>query len=147
MNKIVSVHSSLKKNHRFITAMIIEKMEQKGFLDLRASFIDILLVVIEADEGRSIKEIGKSCALKKQTMTTHINELLNRGYIQKIRNKKDKRSQFITLSDYGLKFQLAIKDVMLDIEEELESQLGTIELESIDTSLSNMYSKMIKNNQ
>lgn len=147
MNHLTLLSSYLKKIHRKFTFDVIDRMEAKGFLDLRPSFIEILLVVMSSSNelGPTIKEIGEACGLKKQTMTTHINELVKRGYILKTKNPSDKREQNITLTNYGLKFQLSVNQVVGILEDQYSENIGIIEIQKLEKSLENFYLKIKSN--
>ena len=58
-----------------------------GHEGLTYSYIEVISYICE-NEGESIKTIGSSLGLKKQTMTNHISELEKRGFLE--RRKKSK---------------------------------------------------------
>ena len=107
MNRLSNIGNLLKKIYRIYSQSLLSMLKDRGFSDLRASFLEILSFLCES-EGASIKEIGESCGLKKQTMTSHLNELENRGYIKRTTGLVDKRKQKIFLTEYGEKFKLNV---------------------------------------
>ena len=90
MKKIANIGSLLKKIYRVYSVELMKELQSRGFNDLRPSFLEILMYLSEND-GPSIKMIGKACGLKKQTMTSHLNELEKRGYITRVHSEHDKR--------------------------------------------------------
>ena len=102
----------------------------------------MLLFICEHD-GPSIKEIGAGCGLKKQTMTSHLNELENRGYIERKINSHDKREQNIFLTEYGQKFKLNLFECIGDIEKKYTDLIGDLELNRVELILKNFHSKLL----
>lgn len=143
MKKFSNIGSLLKKIYRAYSQEILERLEEKGFTDLRPSFLEILVFVSENDNS-NIKNIGKSCGLKKQTMTSHLNELEIRGYIKRTIGSVDKREQRIELTSYGEKFKMNLIEVMNDFEKKIIQKLGEPELDRIEYHLENLYKEFIK---
>lgn len=141
MKKVSLIGSLLKKIYRSYSNELLSLLQQRGFTDLRPSFLDILLFVCE-QEGSSIKEIGLACALKKQTMTSHLNELEKRGYVKRMTGDKDKREQKIYLTQYGEKFKLNLFECVDVIESKYMAVLGEVELDRTEHLLKNFYNKV-----
>lgn len=119
-------------------------LQAKGYTDLRASFLEILSYLCEV-EGPTIKEIGVNCGLKKQTMTSHLNELESRGYIRRETSLNDKREQLVYLTDYGMRFKFALLECLNDIETNYKQIVGNVEFERIHTLLDQFYNKLYLN--
>ena len=140
MDKIASIGGLLKKNYRVYASILLEKLMLKGHVDLRPSFLEILMFLTE-QEASSIKEIGRSIDLKKQTMTSHLNELEKRGYIER-HQANDKREQRITLSSYGEKFRIHLNQAVEELNLELEKEIGATQLEKLDFLLGSLFTKI-----
>lgn len=134
MSKISSIGGLLKKIYRSYSNALLQALELKGFTDLRPSFLEVLLVICE-NPGSSIRDIGRNCELKKQTMTSHLNELEKRGYIKRQINLADKREQNIFLTDYGDRFKLALFEGIESIERNYARAFGDVELERMESIL------------
>lgn len=93
-------------------------------------------------DAPSIKEIGFACGLKKQTMTSHLNELEKRGYIVRKAGEKDKREQRVFLTDYGEKFKVSLLEVTGDLESNYLRSIGDVELDRIMHTLDNFHYKV-----
>lgn len=141
MNKISLIGSLLKRIYRNYSTELLDSLQQRGFTDLRPSFLEVLLYVCE-NEGPSIKEVGRACGLKKQTMTSHLNELEKRGYVERKVNPRDKREQNIFLTDYGEKFKLNLFDCIDAIEKNYTDILGEVELDRVQHLLKNFHVKI-----
>jgi DNA-binding MarR family transcriptional regulator len=141
MKKISELGALLKKIYRKYSQDLISSLQSKGFIDLRPSFLEILSYISETDSP-SIKEIGRACGLKKQTMTSHLNELEKRGYIKRSTGLKDRREQIVLFTEYGDKFKVALLDAISDLEEHYLKSVSEVELERIVLSLSNLHLKI-----
>jgi DNA-binding MarR family transcriptional regulator len=144
MKRIANIGSLLKKIYRVYSVELIKELQARGFNDLRPSFLEILMYLSEHD-GPSIKLIGRACGLKKQTMTSHLNELEKRGYIQRALSEQDKREQLVYLTDYGEKFKLNLLQVTNDLERQYTSKLGEVELDRVEMMLDNLYKEILEN--
>jgi DNA-binding MarR family transcriptional regulator len=141
MNRLSNIGNLLKKTYRIYSQSLLAMLKDRGFSDLRASFLEILSYLCEF-EGASIKDIGHSCGLKKQTMTSHLNELEKRGYVQRRVGLKDKRQQKIFLTEYGEKFKLSLIDVTNELSGNYAEKIGDVELERIEHTLTNFHSNL-----
>jgi DNA-binding MarR family transcriptional regulator len=144
MKRIANIGSLLKKIYRVYSIELMKELQSRGFNDLRASFLEILMYLSEND-GPSIKMIGKACGLKKQTMTSHLNELERRGYITRSHSEHDKREQLVYLTDYGEKFKLNLLQVTNDLEKQYTSKIGEVELDRVEMMLDNLYREILEN--
>ncbi len=144
MKRIANIGSLLKKIYRVYSVELIKELQSRGFNDLRPSFLEILMFLTEND-GPSIKVIGKACGLKKQTMTSHLNELEKRGYITRVLSDLDKREQLVHLTDYGEKFKLNLLQVTNDLERQYTAKLGEVELDRVELMLDNLYRELLEN--
>lgn len=141
MQRIAKVGSLLKKTYRNYSNDLLSSLQQKGFIDLRPSFLEILTNICEMS-APSIKEIGSACGLKKQTMTSHLNELERRGYILRKKGEFDKREQKVYLTDYGEKFKVNLLEVISDLEAEYLKTIGELELDRAVLMLENLHAKL-----
>lgn len=144
MKRIANIGSLLKKIYRVYSVELIKELQSRGFNDLRPSFLEILMYLTEND-GPSIKMIGRACGLKKQTMTSHLNELEKRGYINRAVSEHDKREQLVHLTDYGEKFKLNLLQVTNDLERHYTTNLGEVELDRVELMLDNLYRELLEN--
>ncbi len=143
MKRIANIGSLLKKIYRVYSIELIKELQSRGFNDLRPSFLEILMYLSET-EGPSIKLIGKACGLKKQTMTSHLNELEKRGYIKRENSELDKREQLVFLTDYGEKFKLNLLQVTSNLEKQYTSSIGEVELDRAEMMLDKLYREILE---
>lgn len=140
MKTIGQIGSYLKRIYRIYSVDLLKLLQERGYLDLRASFLEILMYVAENDRA-AIKDIGAACGLKKQTMTSHLNELEKRGYVQRVSSHADKRESLVSLTENGERFKVSLFEVIADLEEKYIDQVGQVEMERLLHVLTNFYSK------
>lgn len=138
---MAAIGGYLKKIYRRYSQELILSLQERGFIDLRPSFLEILIYLTE-NEKPTIKDIGLACELKKQTMTSHLNELQERGYILRKTDEGDKRAQQVELTEYGLKFKLALHEIMEEYDEKYTKLVGSVELDRILHVLENFHGKV-----
>ncbi|MBD66442.1 MAG: hypothetical protein CME62_14620 [Halobacteriovoraceae bacterium] len=141
--RVTQIGNLLKKIYRVYSQDLLALLQQQGFLDLRISFLEILMYLCEND-APSIKEVGAACGLKKQTMTSHLNELEKRGYIVRKVSQQDRREQKVYLTQYGEKFKLTLLEVASQLDHEYKKVLGEVELDRIIHTLQNLHTKINK---
>jgi DNA-binding MarR family transcriptional regulator len=146
MKKIANIGSLLKKIYRAYSQELLSNLLERGFSDLRPSFLEILMYLSEK-EGSSIKSIGHACGLKKQTMTSHLNELEKRGYIIRKASEVDKREQQVFLTEYGEKFKFNLLEVTSELESNYVQRVGEVELDRVEFVLENLYKEVIQTDQ
>lgn len=145
MKKVTTIGLLLKKIHRHYSQDLLKSLHERGFIDLRASFLEILNYICDQSDPPPIKEVGANCGLKKQTMTSHLNELESRGYILRKAGLEDKRELKIHLTAYGEKFKISLIEVVRDLESQYAKSLGDVELDRIIHTLDNLHRKIQKN--
>jgi DNA-binding MarR family transcriptional regulator len=141
MKKVSEIGGLLKKIYRLYSSDLLAQLQSRGFIDLRPSFLEILMYICE-NEAPSIKEIGLACGLKKQTMTSHLNELEKRGYITRKAGEKDRRELKVSLTPYGEKFKFALIEVTNDLELLYLKSIGEVELDRILMTLENFHQRI-----
>ncbi len=146
MNRVAQIGGLLKKIYRVYSNELLDQLQTKGFLDLRPSFLEILMYICD-NSNASIKQIGYACGLKKQTMTSHLNELEKRGYILRKTGDHDRRELKVSLTPYGEKFKLALLEVINDLEAQYSLRIGDVEMDRIVMTLNNLMQKIDNDQQ
>ncbi len=139
--QIAKIGILLKKIYKNYSTHLLEKLQDRGFTDLRPSFLEVLNFIANND-GSSIKLIGQGCGLKKQTMTSHLNELVKRGYLRREKGQEDRREQKIFLTDYGQQFRIALNEAISELDVYYIEQVGSVELERLHSILQFTYERV-----
>ena len=141
MQDFIGIGNTLKKIYRTYSLDIISRLESLGHEGLTFSYLEVFSFICE-NEGSSLKMIGRSLGLKKQTMTNHISELEKRGLLFRQECPKDRRSQLIFLTEAGIGIKAHLYETTAVIEKEYEGIVGGIELERLRGSLDKLHSRL-----
>lgn len=145
MSGFIEIGNTLKKLYRIYSLDVLQKLEEMGYEGLTYSLLEVISFICE-NEGISIKNIGKSLGLKKQTMTNHLFELEKRTLIIRQQCPNDRRSQKIFLTSAGYNLKNHLKEVIAKTENDYERVIGSIELERLRFSLDHFHSKLDRRN-
>ena len=146
MAEFIGIGNTLKKIYRLYSLDVLERLESLGYEGITYSYLEVLSFICD-NEGVSIKVIGNSLGLKKQTMTNHISELEKRGFIRRIPNANDLRSIEIYLSESGYNLKKHLVEVISKVERDYEVLIGSAELERLRESLTLIYSRLSRRGQ
>lgn len=100
----------------------------------------ITLKAIEPDEVVNIKTLGNRIYLNSGTLTPLIKKLVQKGYVQKVRDEDDERNLKISLTDKGIEVQKYLYQVTEAVYKELNFEGDDME------QLVAVLDRFIKNN-
>jgi DNA-binding MarR family transcriptional regulator len=104
-------------NQRFM-----DILRAKGYYNLKPSFCAVFFPLFE-DDGQSAAELARTTKMTKQTMSTYVQELRQRGYIRLVRDAQDKRVYRIFLTAKGSMLQKVFESANITISKELYGHL------------------------
>ena len=105
-----------------------------GFSDVSPAFGSILLPLAEED-GLQIGELGRRSRLTKQTMTTMIRLMEERGLVERRPDVDDRRASRIYLTERSRAFLPVARRVLRDMNQRVESLLTPGDLRVLHHSL------------
>ncbi len=125
---IYFISKTKKKMEKFLEYKIVEK----GLKGIIPSHGNILTVLFEAQSPMTMKEIAQKIGKNKSTVSVLIQQLIDKGYIEKSIDPQDRRNTQIKLTSLGQsiesKYKL-ISDEVIQVayqdftEEEIETFL------------------------
>ena len=133
MFELIGIGNTLKKIYRAYSLDVWNELN-KSHESLTYSYIEVISFICE-NEGASLKVIGKSLCLKKQTMTNHIAELEKRGVIYRKTCEKDRRAQLVYLTEIGESLKLNLFSIISKIEREYAEIIGVSSSKDLQGSL------------
>lgn len=107
---------------RAYSELALIKMQDLGYEGLTL-FHTALISNLDAD-GTRISVLAERAGISKQAMGQLVNELAQRGYIERQPDPADKRATVIMFTETGYQFLRDAYQVKLDIEAEYTAQLG-----------------------
>ncbi|AGB41630.1 transcriptional regulator [Halobacteroides halobius DSM 5150] len=113
------------------------KPKAKQDIDLSPSHFKILFLI--NDLGKiPISEIAKNLHIAKSNMTPLIQKLIDKGYIERIRDKNDRRYINIALTKAGQEFIEEHKKIIANDLKKRLTVLSQEDLEQLSVSLNNV---------
>lgn len=97
-----------------------------GITDLELLTLDILYENKECIQS----EIDERLSITKQTLSSLLNNLENKGFIEKKINPKNKRNRLVSLTKKGLKFSEPILKELYEIESNMIRSIPEEELKT-----------------
>ena len=143
MSELIGIGNTLKKIYRAYSLDVLKELNSLGYETLTCSYLEVISFLCE-NEGASLKVIGKSLGLKKQTMTNHISELEKRGIILRKQCQNDRRSQLIFLTEAGEGLKINLFKTISKIEQDYAQIIGGIELERLKGSLDIFHERLAR---
>ena len=86
-------------------------------------------------EGSRLTRLAERAAMTPQAMGELVDDLVARGYLERIPDPADRRAKLIVLTDLGYQALQAAFDTILDIEAELLAALGAGGLAKLQRAL------------
>ena len=74
--------------------------------------------------GSRLTHLAERAAMSPQAMGELVDDLVARGYLERVPDPADRRAKLIVLTDLGFQALQAAFDTILDIEAELLAELG-----------------------
>lgn len=103
--------------------LLYEKFCDAKYHEVRPAYGSILIPLFEED-GLQISELAKRARLSKQTMTTLLKSMEERGLVFRQRDQKDARASRIYLTEYGRQFKSVAFCVLEEMDKLLSKQLS-----------------------
>jgi DNA-binding MarR family transcriptional regulator len=100
----------------------MELMAQRGFDDVRRAH-NAVFVFVPA-EGIRLTDLAEVADLSKQAMGELVDELVGKGYFQKVPDPTDRRAKLIVWAERGEKAHRATMEVFGHLERELAEHVG-----------------------
>ncbi|MPM34574.1 putative HTH-type transcriptional regulator YusO [bioreactor metagenome] len=131
-------YEQLVENLFLIVPLLKKKLVKQDLyseeMDLSPSHIHILLALEEMG-SLSISELAKVVMVSKTNMTPLIQKLIDKNYVERTYDKKDRRYIYISLTEVGNEFLENHKALVINGLKGKISKLNEEELERISTSL------------
>ena len=123
----------------------IQQFEKKLNLALMYSGLRIpqfrVMVFLEKSGKITVSDLSRYMNVTRATMSVLVNQLLSAGVIESIKNIKDKRSFYVTLTESGLRrLELAQREVLL-VEEKISLAFDADTISSLNKFSKELLSK------
>jgi MarR family transcriptional regulator, lower aerobic nicotinate degradation pathway regulator len=111
-----------KASQRF-NELLVRRLAERGFPEVRASYGSVLVPLFERDALR-LGELASVSRLSKQAITGLVKLCEDDGLVVRERDADDRRAFRVSLSAHGRRFQAVADEVLRELDEQLVRSLG-----------------------
>jgi DNA-binding MarR family transcriptional regulator len=122
----------LGRAHKLLNQRIQESVAAAGH-PIRPAHSAVFVNIDRA--GSRLTQLAERAAMSPQAMGELVDDLVRRGYLERVPDPADRRAKLIVLTDLGYDALQAAFDTILDIEAELVAELGAGGLATMQRAL------------
>jgi DNA-binding MarR family transcriptional regulator len=119
----------LRVPHDAVVARILAGLHDAGFTDLVAAHFPLLRY--PGPENRRPSELAAEAGMTKQAMNYLLGQVQELGYLTREDDPGDQRFKRVRLTKRGHAAARAIRDIVAEIEAELEQELGAAQFDQL----------------
>ena len=112
-----------------IVARIYAGLVARGFTDLRPAHFVVFQLI--KPEGSRVTELADQAQITKQSMGALVDHVEACGYIERLPDPTDRRAKIVRLTERGWALDAAAREILKQMEEEWEDQLGVRRMEEL----------------
>ena len=117
----ISTTYLLGRAHKVLNERIRQGVVAAGH-PIRAAHAAVFVTIDR--EGSRLTRLAERAAMTPQAMGELVDDLVARGYLERVPDPADRRAKLIMLTDLGFQALQAAFDTILEIEAELRAELG-----------------------
>ena len=95
----------------------------------------VLVILLEAGHPITISEVARRLYLETPSITTMVDRLADRGLVERLKDRKDRRKTLVQLTKEGKRLVESIREPGDQLQEEMFGVLGRRERETLRTIL------------
>ncbi|ERJ11285.1 MarR family winged helix-turn-helix transcriptional regulator [Haloplasma contractile] len=136
VDHIISVMPVFKKK-------LLRPDKYKETNELSPSHFQIMFMI--DDQGKlTMSEIARNLMIAKSNLTPLVKKLINKDYVERIKDEKDRRMFYLSLTETGEKFMECHKQFIVKHLKERLSKLEATELDELKASLQSIHTIISK---
>jgi DNA-binding MarR family transcriptional regulator len=112
----------LCSGHEAVLSNLERRLHGAGFTDIRATHNCVFRYL--GPDGCRLSDLAARAGMTKQAIGAHVDYLEERGYVERVPDPADRRAKLVRPSQRGLSTMRAARMAFLDMEAELERDLG-----------------------
>ena len=114
---------------RFLSIWVAEEEERRmvaaGYGNIHIAHFPVLKTLYTSPEGVRITDLAAWARITKPSMVYLVNYLVERGYVERSPNSRDKRAQMVQLTPHGREAVGVLRALNLDIEQRWQQQFSS----------------------
>jgi DNA-binding MarR family transcriptional regulator len=123
--------------HRVLAAEFTEAMEERGLTGIRAGHAAVFLH-IERRSGTRLTELARRARISKQGMMLVVDELENRGFVNRASDPRDARAKVVKLTARGRTAATECRRAVQALETRTRRSLGERRYDGLRDALTDL---------
>ena len=119
----------------------LQLMNEAGFDDVRRAHNAVIVNL--PSNGLRLTEIAELAGISKQATAELVDDLVEKGYLQRLPDPRDGRAKIIAWAQRGEDAHATTLEVFAEIEQELIAVLGEQELDRLKRSLTRLFFSLV----
>jgi DNA-binding MarR family transcriptional regulator len=115
-------------------------LRQAGFHDINPAAANVFTFL--TPEGATVSELAELSHVRKQTMAQTVEQLERSGYVERLPNPRDRRSQLVFLTAHGERIPQVTHKAAAAVEKRWARLSGPDQLEALRMSLLDLLSRL-----
>jgi len=125
----------LRFAHQSVIRRILERLSGAGFDDVQPAHFAPLQALWDNPEGARATDLAVRARITKQSMGELVQQLVDRGYVERIPDPQDGRARLVRITARGRKAGRMARDTVRDVEADWSRKLGTHKIETLRETL------------
>ena len=122
----------LRRAHEYLNRRILDGVTADGH-PMRPAHAAVFTNIDRA--GSRLTQLAERATMTPQAMGELVDDLVERGYVERIPDPSDRRAKLIMLTDLGYDAVQAAFDTIIGIEADLQAELGPTGLTRLQNAL------------
>lgn len=118
-----------------MTVRLAEWLARSEYADLQPSHSAAIQPLWENRDGARVTTLAKASRVTKQSMSVLVDYLVERGYVERVRDPDDARAVRVRLTAKGREFGVAVRATSRRVEAEWAALIGAERIEALIETL------------
>jgi DNA-binding MarR family transcriptional regulator len=132
----------LRLTHQAMLNTMFASLSRTRSVDVLPAQIAALLPLYGAPEGLRATEIAAAARITKQSMGTLVDQLEERGYVERVDDPEDRRAKRVRLTSRGRRLGRDMRAAVRYVEEDWARRIGVDRLAALRSTLSELLASL-----
>ncbi len=125
----------LRLSHQRFVGKIMSRLADTEFADVQPSHFAPTQVLWDYENGIRLTELAAKAKITKQSMGELVDQIVQRGYAERIPDPADGRARLIKMTSRGRKVAQLVRGIVRDAEKDLAKLIGADKAEELRETL------------
>ena len=118
-----------------VVRRVLRRLSAAGFDDVQPAHFAPLQALWDSPEGARVTDLAARARITKQSMGELIDQLVDRGYVERVPDPQDGRARLVQITPRGRKAGRSARDTVRDVEADWARRLGARRIEELRITL------------